>query len=197
MGDRMLKSVLASVAVVALSAPAFAGGLAPAPEPVEIVPVIPAPQPTADWSGFYVGLHAGKVDLDIVESGDPTETLDGTYYGAHAGYMHDFGRLVAGGELRYTDVSDIVELDTLISANARLGYDLGRVLPFVSVGLGQLSTVSLGDDTGLLYGAGAEFAVTDRWNLGAEFTRYDFEDFNSSGIDLSGNLVGVRASFNF
>lgn len=205
----MFKQFLAATAAVTLAVPAMAGGIAPpAPEPTVIVPVAPVAQRSFDWSGFYVGLQAGNADFDAEysTSGGLYDNFEGGYYGLHAGYMQDFGRFVVGGELRYDDGSNVTgpfgfSGDTMISARLRLGYDMGRVLPFVAVGGGQLSIVDGGgndySDTGILYGVGVDYAVTDRWIVGAEITHHEFDDFDTLGVDISGNTIGVKASFRF
>lgn len=212
----MLKYALAAVAAVAVSAPAFAGGLAPpTPEPVVVVPVAPVAQRSFDWTGFYAGVQVGIADLDAVDTaytgstGGGEDTLEGTAYGLHVGYMHDFGRFVVGGELRYDDASNVtsagpnVDGDSMISARLKLGYDLGRVLPYVAVGGAQLTSTPMplpsfdNKDTGLLYGVGVDFAVSDRWMVGADITHYEFDDFGGSAWDVSGNSIGLRASFRF
>lgn len=207
----MLKHVLAATAAATLAAPAMAGGLAaPAAEPVVAAPVVvPVAQPSADWSGFYAGLQAGRADFDAEHTVVTWHgKLEGPYYGLHVGYMHDFGRFVVGGELRYDDASKVVSTsttypvadgDSMISARLRLGYDLGRVLPYVAVGGAQLTTdPSWGEkDTGIIYGAGVDFAVSDHWMVGADITHYQFNDFAGSGYDISGNGFGMRVSYRF
>lgn len=205
----MLRKLLAATAAVTLAAPAMAGGIAPpAPEPTVIVPVAPVAQRSFDWSGFYVGLQAGNADFDAEDStyGSLIGNYEGGYYGLHAGYMHDFGRFVVGGELRYDDGSDVTgpwgfSGDSMISARLRLGYDMGRVLPYLAVGGGELTIVDGGgneySDTGILYGVGVDYAVTDRWIVGAEITHHEFDDFDTLGVDISGNTIGVKASFRF
>lgn len=202
----MLKTVLASIAVTALSVPAFAGGLAPAPEPIPVVPVIPAPQPTADWSGFYVGLRAGMADF---ETEVPTTMIptDGNFYGGFAGYRHDFGRVVVGGELRYSLTSDVdnpqfplIENDSMTTAMLQVGYDLGRALPFVGVGAARLASTVSGtsvNDNGIVYGIGLDYRVSDRFTLGVDANRFDFEDYGSLGADITGTSVALRAAFSF
>lgn len=53
-------------------------------------------------------------------------------------------------------------------------------------------------ETAFTYGIGADFKVTERVTLGAEYTRQDFDDVNDvSGLDLDTDMVQVRASFRF
>ncbi|MBW7921984.1 MAG: outer membrane beta-barrel protein [Rubellimicrobium sp.] len=196
----MLKRILAATAAVVLAAPAMAGGLAPAPEPVVVVPVVPAPA-ARDWTGFYAGVQAGQADFS--NSVSSRYDSSGTYWGGHVGYLHDLGRFVLGGELRYSDASGVTngissfDGDTLVSGRLIAGYDAGRIMPFVAVGGGQLTLENGWKDTGILYGAGVEFAMTDHWRLGAEATHFEFKDFAGYGYDLTGNAVGIRVSYRF
>ncbi|MBW7921983.1 MAG: outer membrane beta-barrel protein [Rubellimicrobium sp.] len=207
----MLRQLLAASAAVTLAAPAMAGGLAaPAPEPVVEVPVVvPVAQPSADWSGFYAGLQGGVADVDASSTsglaGTAGVSFSGNYYGAHAGYMHDFGRFVVGGELRYDDLSDITYSSggssiggkSLVAASLRVGYDMGRILPYVSVGGGQFTAADDDKSNGVLYGIGADYALTDNWRLGAEVTHFEFNKFDASDYDVTGNAVGLRVSYAF
>ncbi len=205
----MMRQILATAAAITLAAPAaFAGGIAPpAPEPVVVVPVAPVAQRSFDWTGFYVGLQGGQASADAVPFASwtaPPYELSGNYYGAHAGYLHDFGSVVVGGELRYDNLSDVaittpVDIGgkSLVAASLRAGYDLGRVLPYATVGYGQFTADDDDKSNGMLYGVGADFAVTDHWRLGVEALRFEFKDFSDSTYEVSGNAVGIRASFSF
>jgi len=204
----MFKPTLIAAALVAVSAPAFAGGLTPVqPDPVVPAPVIPVPvvQPSADWSGFYVGAQIGYGDFQGESELGSEDDLTGTTYGAYAGYLHDFGSLVVGGELSYDSVSEIgsedfgIDGESLIAAKARVGYDLGSFLPYVTLGGAQLATTGAFEDsdTGYLYGLGADYAINDRWRVGAEVNQYQFDDFADSGVDISGTTAALRVSFSF
>lgn len=192
----MIKNILTATALVAVAAPAFAGGLAPsAPEAVVTAPVeVAAPVVVAagaDWTGFYLG---GQVATSIDE-----DTAEGETYGLFAGYNKDFGSIVAGAELGYADASDLTvageAADEIVTAKAKVGYDLGSFLPYATVGAAQLKTAA-GDDTGYTYGVGVDYALTNAWTIGAEIAQYEFEEFNG-GADVSATTAGLRAAFNF
>lgn len=192
----MIKNILTATALVALAAPAFAGGLAPsAPEAVVTAPVeVAAPVVAAvgaDWTGFYVG---GAVNTSIEE-----DDAEGETYGLFAGYNKDFGSIVAGAELGYADASDLtfggVAADDIITAKAKVGYDMGKFLPYATLGAAQL-TLDGADDIGYTYGVGVDYALTNAWTIGAEIAQYEFEEFND-GADLSATTAGLRAAFNF
>lgn len=192
----MIKNILTATALVAIAAPAFAGGLAPAaPEavvtaPVEVVaPVVAAVG--ADWTGFYLG---GAVNTVVDE-----DAVEGETYGVFGGYNKDFGSIVAGAELGYADASDLtvngLAADDLITAKAKVGYDLGAFLPYATLGAAAL-TVDGDEDVGYTYGVGVDYALTDAWTIGAEVAQYEFEEFNGAD-DLSATTAGLRAAFNF
>jgi opacity protein-like surface antigen len=52
-------------------------------------------------------------------------------------------------------------------------------------------------ETGITYGLGAEYLVTEKFSVGAEYSRSDFSDVVTDGIDLDTDLVQVRASYRF
>lgn len=209
----MFREILAGAAFAALAAPAVGGGLAPVVETVEVVPPVAAPAPSADWSGFYAGLRAGTADLEISYPSAGTTfssgyDADGGFYGGMIGYRHDFGRFVVGGELRYSDMSDVTvskgppgtTYDSLTTAMLQVGYDMGRVLPFIGVGATRLSA-NLGgtsqSDNGIIYGIGVDFMVTPRIMLGLDANRFEIDDFGTTGEDITGTTVALRAAFKF
>jgi opacity protein-like surface antigen len=203
---KIMKITLASAVALGMSAPAFAGGL---DEPAIVAPVAPiavAAAPVsygADWTGGYVGASLGYADLE----GSSTfgDDFNGGSLGLHAGYNYDMGSYVLGGEIEYSgfDVRDDAsgqDLDQVLRAKVRAGYDAGSFMPYVTVGAAQAYTSgALGDldGTGYLYGLGADYRVSDSITVGAEILRHEFEDFADTGIDLDANTASVRVSFNF
>jgi opacity protein-like surface antigen len=221
----------ASVAVLALvvASPALAGGFAPVATPVEpVAPVVPVvPAATSDWTGFYAGAQLGFGDatMDLSMGEESAEFAQGTgaLYGVHAGYMRDFGRIVVGGELDWDfgsvelDVNPMFEpgtlgsIDSIGRAKLRVGYDAGRFLPYVTAGVARASfsydmpdAEAVLDDTatGRFIGLGAAYAVSDRFTIGIEALRHDFDGPDANGAtegDLETQLttVSLRGSFRF
>lgn len=187
-------TILASV----LATSAFAGGyVAPVVEPVIAeVPVVVANQ-GGDWTGFYAGVQYGQGEAKANFEGERAKN-DMDAYGLFAGYQHDFGKYVLGGELNYNNVEldDVSGSGDLFSLRGRAGYDMGRLMPYVTVGYAYLD--ANGSDDGWLYGIGADFKVTERFVLGGEYTRHEFSDVQDvSGLDLDADLFQIRASFRF
>jgi opacity protein-like surface antigen len=188
---------------------------------------------SADWSGFYAGgqFGLGRLTTEIT-NGEESEDIiegDGALFGLHAGYMQDFGRLVAGAELDWDktqigldpingegEVSSIGQIDSVARAKLRLGYDAGRFLPYATAGVARATfdydedaaadTAGLADNgNGSFFGLGISYMATDRFMVGIEALRHDFDDtpdideeaeapfeFNSSV-----NTVTLRGSFRF
>ncbi|MCU0827338.1 MAG: porin family protein [Tabrizicola sp.] len=190
-------------AVVALFA--LIGGQAAAGGPVAVPddpPVTPATvAPSSDWTGFYAGANLGFGDVN-----DGTNSFDRDFYGIQAGYLHDFGSVVAGAELAYS-AGDFnaggLNLD-LESTRLKLigGYDAGRVLPYLFVGVGD-ATISAGalsnSDSTTLYGLGAKLAVgaTGRHVIGLEYLSERKDNFGGSGDDLDNREFALRYDFRF
>ncbi len=205
----MLKQALTTVALVALSAPAFAGGLAaPVEAPVVAVPVAPVVQPSADWTGFYAGAHLGFGDVLVTtDDGNRRDAEgDGTVYGVHGGYMYDLGSIVVGGELAWTDLGGISltnnnSADSMAAAKVRLGYDMGNLLPYAVAGIARIEATDSGasvSDNFSLIGAGLDYAMTNNWRLGAEYNHVTTDDFAGiPGAEASADVISLRASFSF
>ncbi|GAB5446406.1 outer membrane protein [Gymnodinialimonas sp.] len=189
---------------------ALAGGVAPAPAPAP-APIVPAPAPVGyDWTGLYGGiqLEYGDVDADTTAGVDAADG-DGVLYGLFGGYRYDFGNIVLGAEvdlnLADIDLDDpagttIGSLDAVHRLGAEVGYDAGPALVYGTAGVAQ-ATATVGgaelQDTGYFFGAGVDYLVTDQIILGAEVLQHEFEDLDSSGLDVSATTFGISAAFRF
>lgn len=199
-----MKFASAALASVLLAGTAHAGGyVAPVVETAP-APVIAPVAAGSDWSGFYAGLQYGQGSGDLTQDGFADVSEDFDAYGLHAGYNHDFGQFVLGGDLDYNrlDIDNVDDKGDLWRLRARAGYDAGRFLPYVSLGAARLSADLGGgvdvSETAVTYGIGADFKVTERVVVGAEYTRQDFSDVaDIDGLDLDTDMVQLRASFRF
>ena len=151
-----------------------------------------------DWTGPYVGLSIGNIDVDT--SAGAAVSGDDVSYGIHGGYRFDFGQFVAGGELEYDNTSislgGAATVDDVLRLKVTGGFDAGPALIYVAAGWADVGT-SLGDDTGAFYGVGAAFRVSPNATLGVEVLEHDFNNINGTGINADATSVSVRASFQF
>lgn len=195
----------ATVAAAALAAPAFAGSLDDAiVTPAPVVPVVaPAPviAPVSDWTGFYVG---GQLSFGRIHSDDFEEEGEGRLNGVHAGYLRDFGRIVVGAELEHDwgniALEDLdVDVDRVLRAKLRVGYDAGRVLPYLTGGYARASLSGAFDEDvdGYFYGLGVEYRVTERFSTGVEIMRHTFDDIDGTDISANVDTIGIRGTFRF
>lgn len=199
---KKLTLALASTFTV-LGASAFAGSATfepPVEAPVVAPVAVAAPVSTGgNWTGAYAGVQLGYGDVDT--SGAASETGDGLLYGVHAGYNHDFGTFVLGGELDY-DFADISlsgaggDIDNVARAKLKAGYDMGSALVYLTGGYAA-ADASLGSDNGTFLGAGVDYKVSPDWTVGGEYLAHQFDDFDSTGIDLDVNTFKIKASYNF
>lgn len=193
-----MKFVLTAVAASLLASASFAGGYA---EPVTEAAVAPSAAYAAgtDWSGFYAGLQYGTGDLSASFRGVSVDAGDFDAYGIHAGYMWDLGGFVVGAELDYNKVALDGDSDAdgdLMRVRGRLGADLGRFLPYATLGLASLSSDGE-SESGATYGLGADFLVSDNFSVGLEYSTHDFDDVDGTGINIDADLVQIRASYRF
>jgi opacity protein-like surface antigen len=190
--------VLASASTLALAAPAIAGSYdaAPVEAPIAVVPVQQIV--STDWTGFYGGVSAGYGwGEDIADDAD-----DATY-GLFGGYTYDLGDWVLGGELEYakTDMDNgTAEIDDMTRLKLRAGYDLGKVVVYGIVGANYANATISGNDysdTGVSYGVGADYALSDAVVAGFEVLQNDFNEFDDSGVDLSATTLSAKVAYRF
>ena len=224
----MHRILLASTALAFVATPALAdkcfdkGTLsyvdcpqpAAAPAPAPII----TPAPYYNWTGFYIGAHAGIADMDIegLYNGDPVDFSElsdnGFLAGGQIGYNYKFANDVVLGlevDASWIDIDDSLdtapgvdteyvdyEVEYSASVQAKLGYALGSVMPYVKGGVGLVSyevfivdeaaadpTVTFKDDETVfapVVGAGLDFLVTDHWVVGADFNYF----FVDEDVDL-------------
>lgn len=195
---RFTKLAAASAAALALASPVVAGGM----QPVTAEPVVAAPAPVVsyggDWTGGYAGLNLGYAD---VSTDIPGISGDDATYGIHLGYDYDFGQFVLGGELEYdamdVNVGGATDLDSVARLKIRGGYDMGRTLLYVTAGIAEANTSTLGSDTGGFGGIGLAYQVTDTFYVGGEVLGHRFDDFNNTGIDVDATTVSLRGGVRF
>lgn len=199
-----MKTIAALIATATLTAPAFAGGpVAVADEPAIVPVAAPYVAPGLDWSGAYVGAQLGYGNVDSNGAG-----LNGNdwFGGVHAGYRWDLGTWVAGTELSY-DATNIGlgavagnELSDVLALKLQAGREIGNSLVYGTLGAAQAkATVGAASlrDTGLVYGVGFDYAVSDRWTVGGEVSQHRFSNFDGTTTDFDATTVKAKVGLRF
>lgn len=190
------KLTLATAALALATAPALAGS----PDPAPVEPIITAPAPVAlpDWTGFYVGGQIGYGNVDTNVAGVDGDGLIGGIVG---GYDWDLGNWVVGVGADY-DFADIglggaADLEEVWRLKTRAGYKIGNGLAYATAGYANADTDNLGDDDGYFIGAGYEHLITQNFSLGGEVLYHEFDNFNSTTVDVEATTVQLRGTFRF
>src|SRR5262245_30517769 len=114
------------------------------------------PETPGNWSGVYIGAHGGygfaDVDYTVTVQGLPADHMSqdasGGIYGGQLGIQRQYGRIVGGVEVTYSelDFSDTaassiipdrwrtVDINSLFTATARLGLATDRALLYIKGG---------------------------------------------------------------
>ena len=173
---------------------------------------IEAPTPY-DWSGFYVGLHAGYLwgNVEIEEEGETEASgdIDGFVGGALAGFNVQLDPLVLGleGDIGWTDVDGngpaapepdySYELNWNAHVRVRVGFAFDRSLIFAAGGLAiadldleQQVAVAGGSYYGWSIGGGIDHAFTDSLIGRIEYLHdaYGDKDYEEELEDYSADL---------
>jgi outer membrane immunogenic protein len=222
----MYRLVVASAGLLAaLSVPALAA------DPTVALPMT---APGFDWTGYYAGLQAGygwgRSNISGNDGGPFSAAPDikGGFVGGHVAGLWQFDQAVIGGEadLNYSSIDGTAELGgpanmlgTDIkwfgSVNAKAGYAMDRFLvygiggvAFAGIETSQAAGASFSSsrtDVGWSVGAGVDYALTDKFVVGAQYRYYDFgsehydgsNGFTDRDQDVKLNTVGVNLSYKF
>ena len=220
----MRRLTLASAGfLTVLAAPAFAA------DPM----AVPMTEPGFDWTGYYAGLQAGygwgESDISVTEDApfSISPDIDGGFVGGHVAGLWQFDQAVIGAEaeLNYSSIDGTAEsgLGSIFgtdikwfgSVNAKAGFAMDRVLvygvggvAFAGIETSQVAGASFAStrtNVGWTVGAGVDYALTDKFIVGAQYRYYDFgsehydvaEPFNDRDQDVKLNTVGVNLSYKF
>ena len=156
-------------------------------------------QSSGDWTGFYGGLQLGYADADTNLAGVDG---DGFIGGIVLGYDYDLGDWVIGGGLDYdwtdVDLSGAATIEDVWRLKARAGYNVTPdSLLYGTFGYADAGTDTLGSDDGWFIGAGYEQIVAPNVSLGGEILYHEFDNFNSSGVDVDATTIQIRATYRF
>lgn len=198
----MKKLVALSTVGLMAAAPVFAGGMAEKVAPP--TPVVVAPQAPAmpDWTGFYGGVHLG---MGHTKADNGVAGGSGVVGGIQAGYLQDFGKWVAGGELRYTKSN--MKLDGGAGKvkhsegiELKAGPKFGRTFVYAALGAGRMNADFGGashSDSGYFGGLGVDYHLNNNWSVGGEVLTGRYGNFDNTGTTLKPTTATVNVSYHF
>ncbi len=169
------------------------------------LPALAAPAVAQDFSGLYAGgnLSLDRFDAQDLSYGPIPVDVNGIGFGVFAGYNWQSGNFVFGPELfaaKHNADGDDRSFFLPFTAKhsyglkARLGYTVGKTMPYLSVGAVRTKVEAdhngagmLADDTasGVSFGLGADWAMTDHSFLRVEVERTNYKD---DSFDWSGDI---------
>jgi outer membrane immunogenic protein len=198
--QRYLKTIVAALSAAGLSAgmgaAAFAADLPPAYAKAPIVPAY-------NWTGCYVGVHAGGgiIGTGFVTGTASTDGGGGALAGGQAGCNYQAGQFVFGleGEGAWSGITDRFHAHDAVTdqlstgrnrwdadLGLRVGFAIDRTLVYGKAGAafgsfefkrdesGSLSSRGQSTLDGLLLGAGVEYGFASNWTAKLEYNVIDF-----------------------
>ena len=214
-----------------------------------VVFATPAFAQSTNWSGPYVGINVGHGQGKYEEIPDfkrDQAKVNGEFFGVQWGYNHQFDRLVVGletdiqkgsmngsrttdfcpGCTGFTDVAkDTMRLDWFGTTRVRIGYPVGRFLPYVTGGVayGVIKKSSREDTAatgrfafsdsfsssetqtavGGVYGGGLDYALNSKWSVRGEWLRVNLGVFKSQSsssmqeVALKTNVFRMAVNYRF
>ncbi|MDX8347870.1 outer membrane beta-barrel protein [Cognatiyoonia sp. IB215446] len=173
------------------------------------------------WEGLYAGgsfaVFRGE-NTYANSDGDLGFNLEGDMFGAFAGYNTLFNGLVVGGELALMagaaneeGFAGQYEYSSFVDIKGKVGLIAGEFMPYLMLGasIGTLEVDEEGrpdrnfdqTETGMLIGAGADFAVNGQFAVGAEVMsrRFDFDFGDVPLVDMEANVnsFALRGLYRF
>jgi outer membrane immunogenic protein len=204
--------------LIALAAPASAA---------DSIAELPMTAPGFDWTGYYAGLQGGygwgRSDMSST-GGAPfsaSPDLDGGFIGGHVAGLWQFDQAVLGAQadLNYSSIGGATDLGAGDSAGADVkwfgsvdalaGYAMDRVLvygiggvAFAGIEASRNGVADTRSDVGWTLGAGVDYALTDKFVVGAQYRYYDFgsEHFDipdDRDQDVKLHTLGVNLRYKF
>jgi outer membrane immunogenic protein len=163
------------------------------------------------WTGAYIGASAGYgwlKDVDYAPAPPFVAPLhdqgEDWVYGGYAGYLQQFGNFVVGAEaeamkldITYDNFNFITIKDS-VALKGRAGYAWDRFL-LTGHGGAVYARTNFMDlkDWGWTAGGGIDYALTDNLTVGAQYTHFDFSEFDGTKIDATIDLVTARVGIKF
>jgi outer membrane immunogenic protein len=170
--------------------------------------------PVYNWTGFYVGGFAGGLSGHTTPASDTAEGPSGLDAGLTVSYAWQtqgnwvftpFLALPISGE-KGTYASGYItsKVDWSVAGGAKLGYAVDRWLPYAFVAAlvaggsaDNGTTVEKATHTGVTFGVGVDYALNDRWSVGARYAHISVgaKDYFSVPVGFQGD--SFAATFNF
>jgi outer membrane immunogenic protein len=219
----------AGAAVIAVMGISVAAHAADLPRPIPAPMVTKAPpyvEQTFNWTGFYIGVNGGGGWGHAFSPLSGGINTSGGVAGGTVGYNAQFGNWVLGfeGDMDWSNVGAStssagcpgcsIQNDWLSTARGRVGYSVGRWLPYVTGGL-AVGDVKAGvpgfagatnTQVGWAAGAGVEYALSNQWSAKLEYLHVDLGRFDcgtscgavgTDNVSFHDNLVRGGINYRF
>lgn len=175
---------------------------------------------TGNWDGFQLGIQGGYGLMSGSDSFGGERTLNSGILGVFAGYRYSFDHIVIGlaadvNASNFTSSTGASRSSGKWNAagTVRIGYDVNRVLPYLSAGIGfagyevkrfQDDQTIRNTHVGVVFGAGLEAKILDSVTARIDYKhfemsdeKYQFDGFLPFEIEGRQDLFALGVAYNF
>ncbi|HVY20867.1 MAG TPA: outer membrane beta-barrel protein [Bauldia sp.] len=168
---------------------------------------------TYNWSGLYVGAFGGGISGTITPSSGSNSGPSGADLGLTVSYawqsasnwvLTPFVAIPIAGQTGNYGGGVPVRIDWSVVGGLKLGYAIDRWQPYAFVAAvtgGATATPGASEShqhTGVAFGLGADYALTDRWSIGARYAHVSVGAqtyFNSFNVGWDGDSFAGTISY--
>ena len=167
-------------------------------------------QPSGEWAANYIGIQVGtRLDSALTFDALPGASfeLEGIIGGGHFGFRRQRDAFVYGAEIELLVSEPDLQGGSTRTTTSRIGgvagYDVGRFLPYGTVGVGRMTfqdTMGFGDTAsfGTFGGIGVLYDLGASTDIGLEALRENYPSFNEgANLGYSQTTLSVQFNINF
>ena len=141
-------------------------------------------------------ITAGTHKASSIKVAEAAKVIENTQRDLNIALMNELAVL-----FNKLDIDNLDDKADLTRLRLRAGYDMGRFMPYATLGAAKISGEAAGvsiSETRPTYGIGVDFQATDKITVGGEYTYQKWKDVaDLDGVNVDAKMFQLRASYRF